>query len=106
MIPARRYGLRLDRAVSRLRGFDIPHGFIDEFPQFYSTSQTGAVPNRLNQRYRACLEWNEPVIRGNRILDIASHDGRWSFAALKTGASHVVGIEDETTWSTQRATIS
>jgi hypothetical protein len=26
-------------------------------------------------------------------LDIASHDGRWSFAALKAGASYVVGIE-------------
>ena len=27
------------------------------------------------------------------MLDVASHDGRWSFAALKAGAAHVVGIE-------------
>lgn len=27
------------------------------------------------------------------MLDIASHDGRWSFAALQAGAAHVTGIE-------------
>jgi hypothetical protein len=26
-------------------------------------------------------------------MDIASHDGRWTFAALKVGAAHVTGIE-------------
>ncbi len=30
------------------------------------------------------------------MLDIASHDGRWSFAALQTGAAHVVGVEPRT----------
>ena len=30
--------------------------------------------------------------RGAR-LDLASHDGRYSFAALKTGAAHVTGVE-------------
>jgi len=71
----------------------MPHGFFDEYPLFYSTSKTSAFPNRLNQRYRACIEWNEAAIRGQRILDLASHDGRWSFAALKAGATNVVGIE-------------
>jgi hypothetical protein len=27
------------------------------------------------------------------VLDLASHDGRYSFAALKTGAAHVTGVE-------------
>jgi predicted nicotinamide N-methyase len=27
------------------------------------------------------------------VLDVASHDGRWSFAALKAGCTHVTGIE-------------
>lgn len=27
------------------------------------------------------------------LLDIASHDGRWSFAAYKAGAEYVAGIE-------------
>ena len=27
------------------------------------------------------------------MLDLASHDGRYSFAALKTGAAHVTGLE-------------
>jgi hypothetical protein len=92
-IPARRHMLRVNRALSRARGIPIPTGFFDKFPQFYVTSHTSAAPNRLNERYRACIEWNENVIRGKRILDIASHDGRWSFAAMKVGASNVLGIE-------------
>ncbi len=74
-------------------GLPLPRGFFDEYPLFYSSSVTSPDPNRLNQRYRACIEWNEETIRGNRILDLASHDGRWSFAALKRGAANVVGIE-------------
>lgn len=27
------------------------------------------------------------------MLDIASHDGRWTFAALEAGAAHVTGVE-------------
>ena len=69
------------------------HGFFDEYPSFFHTSATAAFPNRLNERYRACIEWNRPIISGKRVVDIASHDGRWSFAAIKAGASHVVGLE-------------
>ena len=92
-IPGRRHILRARRALSTARGLPIPHGFFDEYPLFYFTSKTSAVPNRLNQRYRACIEWNDAAIRGQRILDLASHDGRWSFAAIKAGAINVVGIE-------------
>jgi hypothetical protein len=39
------------------------------------------------------MEQNFQLIKGKRVLDIASHDGRWSFAALQAGAAHVTGIE-------------
>jgi precorrin-6B methylase 2 len=92
-IALRRKCLRITRAISVARRLPISGGFFDEYPEFYSTSHTSAVPNRLNQRYKACIEWNLIAIKGKRILDIASHDGRWSFAAINAGAAHVKGIE-------------
>lgn len=68
-------------------------GFFDEFPRFYGTSHTSPAPYRLNARHTAIIENSAGAIAGKRILDIASHDGRWSFAALKAGASHVTGVE-------------
>lgn len=71
----------------------IEPGFFDSYPRFFITSKTRAEPNRLNHRHRALIESNESIIRGKSVLDIASHDGRWSFAAHKAGACHVLGIE-------------
>jgi len=67
-------------------------GFFDAYPRFYETSIIGPR-NRLNKRYRALIEPNGKIIRGKSVLDIASHDGRWSFAAYKAGARYVLGIE-------------
>jgi hypothetical protein len=67
--------------------------FFDQFPRFYQTSQTSPVPDRLNARHLAIVKRNASWLAGARVLDIASHDGRWTFAALKAGASHVIGIE-------------
>lgn len=67
--------------------------FFNEFDAFLATSKTSAVADRLNARHQAIIAGNLPAIAGKRILDIASHDGRWTFAALKAGAMHVVGIE-------------
>jgi len=69
------------------------HGFFENFNRFYGTSSTGASPARLNRRYDAIIAPNAATLRGKRVLDIASHDGRWTLAALKAGATHVVGIE-------------
>lgn len=86
--------LRTDRLVSRiLRRFPDHSGFFDAYPQFFSTSKVSATRNRLNLRHRALIDANEAIIRSQSVLDIASHDGRWSFAALKQGARYVVGIE-------------
>ncbi len=49
--------------------------------------------NRMNERYEAMIASNQDILRGARVLDLASHDGRYSFAALKAGAAHVTGVE-------------
>jgi 2-polyprenyl-3-methyl-5-hydroxy-6-metoxy-1,4-benzoquinol methylase len=68
-------------------------GFFDIYPRFLETSQTGVNLNRLNKRHDAIFRTNPAMFQGARVLDIASHDGRWSYCALKAGASHVVGVE-------------
>lgn len=49
--------------------------------------------NRLDTRRRFIVTPFEADIRGRRILDLGSHDGRWSYALAAAGASEVVGIE-------------
>lgn len=71
----------------------LSKNFFDFYPRFYATSNTTPFPNRLNNRYVALIYNNRHLIEGSSILDLASHDGRWSFAAIKTGAKYVVGIE-------------
>lgn len=60
---------------------------------FLQTSRTAAHSNRLNWRTEILLTRNLEAIRGKRILDLASHDGRFSYACLKLGASNVTGVE-------------
>jgi hypothetical protein len=54
---------------------------------------TSEQRSRLNERYEALFASNREIFAGARVLDLASHDGRWSFAALRTGAAHVTGVE-------------
>jgi hypothetical protein len=68
-------------------------GFFDDHKRFYDTSDTSALPWRLNLRHEAIIGENLDVIRGRRVLDLASHDGRWALAAAKAGASAVTGVE-------------
>lgn len=81
------------RLVLTRKASAATRGFYDEYPRFYGTSVTRSEPDRLNQRHRALIQWNAGIIEGRRVLDIASHDGRWSFAAHKAGAAHVLGLE-------------
>jgi len=89
----RAFHFLMRRAERRFLRTPPPRGFFDEHPRFMATSGTVQAVNRLNQRYAACIAANEKIIRGKRILDLTSHDGRFSFAALALGASHVLGIE-------------
>ncbi|NYJ03518.1 hypothetical protein HNR19_004216 [Nocardioides thalensis] len=68
-------------------------GFIDQHPRFLDTSTTAATRSRLNLRHEAIITDNKDVLEGARVLDIASHDARWTYAALRAGASHVTGAE-------------
>jgi hypothetical protein len=67
--------------------------FFEQFPQFYRTSSTHPTTARLNLRYEAIFGENRDIFEGARVLDLASHDGRWSLAALANGARSVTGIE-------------
>jgi len=67
--------------------------FFDDYPLFNETSKTAPSKTRLNVRHQAIIEANRDILKGARVLDLASHDGRWSFAALKAGAAHVTGVE-------------
>ena len=68
-------------------------GFFDQYPRFMETSTTAANLVRLNFRHHIIIEQNKALLAGKRVLDFASHDGRWALAALKAGASYVCGIE-------------
>jgi transposase-like protein len=70
-----------------------PTRFFDHFSRFVETDELGSVADRLNARYLAIIHENRKLIEGATVLDLASHDGRFSFAALQTGAARVVGIE-------------
>ncbi len=80
------------RVVERRKPERVP-GFFDANSAFLTSSHTAATANRLNERHRAMIESNRDIISGCRVLDLASHDGRWSFAAAQSGASYVLGIE-------------
>jgi hypothetical protein len=78
--------------------------FADDYPRFIELSeltpegQDGSSASerqrsRMNERYEALFASNRDIFDGARVLDLASHDGRYSFAALKTGAAHVIGVE-------------
>jgi hypothetical protein len=67
--------------------------FFDQFPRFYRTSSTAPETARLNLRYEAIFGENRDIFASASVLDLASHDGRWSLAALATGARSVTGIE-------------
>jgi Methyltransferase domain len=67
--------------------------FFEQFPRFYTTSSTAPTIGRLNLRYEAIIAENRDVFAGASVLDLASHDGRWSLAALASGAESVIGIE-------------
>jgi Methyltransferase domain len=67
--------------------------FFEQYPRFYTTSSTGLTTARLNLRYEAIFGENRDIFEGASVLDLASHDGRWSLAALANRARSVTGIE-------------
>ncbi len=58
-------------------------GFFGKYPRFLETSGTASKPDRLNLRYEAMIQANCDILEGARVLDIASHDGRWSLVVRR-----------------------
>ena len=52
--------------------------FVDEHDRFRVTRRTAAAAARLNLRHEAMIAANRDILTGARVLDLASHDGRWS----------------------------
>lgn len=76
----------------------MPSGFFDKHPRFYGTGNAGpvapeSIKRRLNARHDVLIESNRDRLVGRTTVDVGSHDGRWSFAALEAGATHASGIE-------------
>ncbi len=67
--------------------------FFEDYPEFQKTSLVTPDLGRLNPRFNALIAHNRGIINGAKILDLGSHDGRWTFAALKNGAASVTGVE-------------
>jgi SAM-dependent methyltransferase len=70
-----------------------PIPFFDDYPRFLETSKTRASFERLNARYTMLIDRHRHLLEGATVLDLASHDGRFTLAALDAGASHVVGVD-------------
>lgn len=65
--------------------------FFETYEDFTKSSVVGSDLNRLKFRHKNIIE--SISYKNKTVLDLGSHDGRWSFAALNAGASSVVGIE-------------
>ena len=64
--------------------------FLSDIPP-YDENETTLY--RLAQRHRLLIDPFRPQIEGARILDLACHDGRWSYALARAGARDVIGVE-------------
>jgi 2-polyprenyl-3-methyl-5-hydroxy-6-metoxy-1,4-benzoquinol methylase len=67
-----------------------PFDFLRKIPPYCDDK---AALMRLNNRHRLLIDPFLPQIKGSRVLDLACHDGRWSYALAAAGAEEVLGIE-------------
>ena len=64
--------------------------FVESLPHYDGLNQPVA---RLNKRHDYIIKAFQSDITGARVLDLASHDGRWCYAFAGAGAASVLGIE-------------
>ena len=84
--PVRAYGLSVSPRGSPVALFD----FLKALPRY--RAKPGGI-RRLDRRQRFIIEPHLKDIRGARVLDLGSHDGRWPYAFSVAGAREVIGIE-------------
>ncbi len=75
--------------------------FLDATPRYQGKRLS---INRLNKRHEFLVDPYRDELRGARVLDLASHDGRWSYALSAAGAASVTGIEGRAEMIEQFAT--
>ncbi|MDJ0631184.1 MAG: class I SAM-dependent methyltransferase [Rhodobacter sp.] len=63
--------------------------FLADIPPY----DTGKSLTRLNKRYALIVAPFAEALEGARVLDLAAHDGRWSYALAGAGARQVIGVE-------------
>lgn len=66
-----------------------PEELFDRYDRFYQRSNR----RRLIVRHRVLIADHAELFEDRRVLDLASHDGRWTFAAIQAGARFALGIE-------------
>lgn len=64
--------------------------FIGGLPHY--AGQAG-VAERMDRRHERLIDPLRPALQGARVLDLAAHDGRWSYAFAAAGARQVIGVE-------------
>lgn len=47
----------------------------------------------MHERHKRIVAANPDLFKGKTVLDLASHNGRWTYAALIAGATYVLGIK-------------
>ena len=68
-------------------------GFFDFITSIPPYSENAASNVRLNKRHQMIVAPFRGQLQGARVLDLAAHDGRWSYALAEAGAAEVIGIE-------------
>lgn len=68
-------------------------GFFDFIGTVPGYDARGPDRPRLNMRHDMLIGRHTAHIAGARVLDLAAHDGRWSYAFAAAGAARVIGIE-------------
>ncbi|MBF4161146.1 class I SAM-dependent methyltransferase [Nocardioides acrostichi] len=64
--------------------------FLDDLPRY---AEKKLAINRLNTRHDLIVTPFAEELSDARVLDLAAHDGRWSYALAAAGAREVVGVE-------------
>jgi len=68
-------------------------GFFDFLTSMDFYLGNNDIALRMNARHRFLIQPFAEEIKGARVFDIASHDGRWAYAFAAAGARQVVGVE-------------
>lgn len=64
--------------------------FLKDLPYY---DERDVARERIEKRHEILVTPFKSDICGARVLDLAAHDGRWSYAFAAAGAAEVVGIE-------------